>query len=255
MFENDASLHGTPYDSAPLSAALNKAWIEWLVFWQDLPDTLAVEDQVARVAEQLSLISRRLWRNSYAAVGEAHGDQAKDTLSAFVALVDEFLLFNSWAGQSLWIEQPMESRLFKTRMAGDHVPVKIKKLLDTRDPAQRDLARVYLLCLNLGFQGRLRSGNGQGLHEKWRRALFTFIYQRPPSLDDVQAQMEQLGARPAQQLPQRSSLPDGYRLALALSLGLILLILLGQGLWWNIEQRVDPSLTLRLTPPATEQSL
>ncbi|GAB7528393.1 DotU family type IV/VI secretion system protein [Pseudomonas sp. 3A(2025)] len=254
MFENDSSLHGANVESAPLSAALNRAWGEWLLFWQDLPVTLPADDQVARVAEQVSLIARRLWRSTYAAVGEAHGEQAKDTLSAFVALVDEFLLFNPWAGQTQWIEQPMESRLFKTRMAGDHLPVKIKKLLDTRDPAQRDLARVYLLCLNLGFQGRLRNGNGKGLHEKWRRSLFTFIYRRPPSLDEVQTQMEQLGARPAQQMPQRSSLPDGYRLALALSLGLILLIGLGQGLWWSIEQHIDPSLTLRLTQPATEQS-
>lgn len=254
MFENDSSLHGATFESAPLSAALNRAWIEWLTFWQDLPDTLPAEDQVARTAEHLSLIARRLWRSSYAAVGEAQGEQAKETLSAFVALVDEFLLFNHWAGQSAWIEQPMESRLFKTRMAGDHLPVKIKQLLETRDPALRDLARVYLLCLTLGFQGRLRNGNGKALHEKWRRGLFTFIHQRPPSLDDVQAQMEQLTARPAQQMPQRTSMPDGYRLALALVIGLVLLVGLGQVLWWDIEQRIDPSLASTQVQPATEQS-
>ncbi|BAP45292.1 DotU/TssL family secretion system protein [Pseudomonas sp. LJDD11] len=250
MFDNDPSQSGANFESTPLSSALGRAWLEWLSFWQTRADTLAAQDQTAQVAEQVSLIARRLWRSAYAAVGEAQGDQAKATLFAFVAVVDEFLLFTSWAGQAAWVEQPMESRLFKTRMAGDRLPLEIKRVLDSRDPALRDLANVYLLCLTLGFQGRLRNGNGKALHEKWRRALFTFSRQRPPSLDQVQLQMERLGARPAQQMPQRSSMPDGYRLVLALTLGLVLLIGLGQGLWWDVRQHLEAS----LGQPSTEQS-
>lgn len=254
MFDNDSSPSISAFANAPLSTAFNRAWSEWLLFWQALPRTSPAPILEARVAEEISHIARRLWRNCFAAVGEAQGDQAKATLYAFIGLLDERLLFEAWAGQGAWESQPMEARLFNTRSAGDRIPVAIRKLLESRDPALRDLANVYLHCLILGFQGRLRSGNGKGLHEKWRRALFAFSRQRHPSLNDVQTQLELPTARQPQQMPLRNSMPDGYRLALAIGLGLLLCLVISQGLWWSIQQRVQPELYQDAQKIITEQT-
>lgn len=146
----------------------------------------------------------------------------------------------------------MEARLFGSRSAGDRIPVAIKKLLETRDPALRDLGSVYLCCLILGFQGRLRNGSGPALHEKWRRSLFMFTHQRGASDNDIAAQLQRPSAIAPQQLPVRRSLPDGYRLSLALGLGLLLLLGISQLFWWNIQYRVQPGIEQDLQAQATE---
>lgn len=242
MLDNDPLPTFDTFEAAPLSSAFNRAWNEWLVFWQALPHTTEAKVQVVQVAEQVSQIARRLWRSTFAAVGDAQGQQAKATLFAFVGLVDEHLLFEDWPGQSIWQDLPMETRMFGTRSAGDRIPVAIKKLLETRDPALRDLGSVYLYCLILGFQGRLRNGSGPALHEKWRRSLFTFIRQRSATPNDIAQQLQRPSAIAPQQLPVRRSLPDGYRLGLALGLGFLLLLAISQGFWLNIQYRVQPAL-------------
>ncbi|MDF5918844.1 DotU/TssL family secretion system protein [Pseudomonas aeruginosa] len=122
-------------------------------------------------------ITRRLWRSAFASVGDAAGVQVKAMVYAFVALVDETLVFSAWPGQGAWQEKPLESHLYGSRQAGEYLPLAIKRLLDERAPASRDLANVYLQCLILGFRGRLRGPRGEALHEKWRQALFAFAWQ------------------------------------------------------------------------------
>lgn len=252
MLDNDSLPKLGTLDNAPLSSAFNRAWHEWLTFWQALPRTMDAQEQVTRIAEQTSQIARRLWRNSFSAVGEAQGHQAKATLFAFVGLIDEQLLFEDWSGQAHWQHLPMEARLFGSRSAGDRIPVAIKKLLDARDPALRDLSNVYLHCLILGFQGRLRGGNGKALHEKWRRSLFAFSRERAATLQDIKQQLEHPSAIAPQQLPVRNNLPDSYRLALALSLGTLLLLGISQMLWLNIQYRLQPVLEQKLRTAAPE---
>lgn len=241
MFESEWTSN-TAFDNAPLSSAFNRAWCDWLVFWQALPRTTSAQVQIAQVGEHVSQISKRLWRSTYSAVGDAQGKQAKATLLAFVGLIDEQLLFEEWAGQNDWQQQPMETRLLGTRSAGDTIPVAIKRLLDVRDPATRDLANVYLLCLVLGFQGRLRSGKGKALHEKWRRSLFWFSRQRAASLNDIKRQLERTSAIAPQLLPARRSLPDGYRLGLILALGFLILLAISQLFWLSIQSRATSSI-------------
>lgn len=253
MFDTEPLISNSAFDHAPLSRAFNRAWSDWLVFWQALPRTTSAEVQVAQVAEQVSLIARRLWRSAFTAVGDVKGQQAKATLYAFVGLVDEHLLFDDWAGQHQWQQQPMENRLFGTRSAGDRIPAAIKRLLDARDPASRDLADVYLLCLVLGFEGRLRSGNGKALHEKWRRGLFWFSRERPASLSEIKQQLEGTSAIAPQQLAVRRSLPDGYRLGLAIAIGFLILLAVSQVFWVNIQSQVTDSLNQTTNSPTVEQ--
>ena len=103
----------------------------------------------------------------------------------FVALVDETLVFSAWPGQGAWQDKPLESHLYGSRQAGEYLPLAIKRLLDERAPASRDLANVYLQCLILGFRGRLRGPRGEALHEKWRQALFAFAWQREADAADL----------------------------------------------------------------------
>ncbi len=230
-------------NEAPLSAAFADAWAQWLEIWPVLAGSSDSAEQLAsRAAAEASRLCRRLWHDAYAAVGDAPGGQAKAMVYAFVALLDETLLFKPWPGQLRWQEQPLEFRLFNSRAAGERLPRAINKLLGECDPASRDLANVYLKCLTLGFQGRLRGARGQILHEKWRHALFAFAWQRDADLRQVGAMLEQPASVPPSRLPVRRMLPDGLRLSLFIALGVVLLLGVGHLVWRDIAQRLEPSL-------------
>ncbi|EJN6722405.1 TPA: DotU family type IV/VI secretion system protein, partial [Pseudomonas aeruginosa] len=179
MPEGSAGPFSQAYQEQPLSTAFRQAWQEWLEAWGALDrDAQDVPRMVERALELSTRITRRLWRSAFASVGDAAGVQIKAMVYAFVALVDETLVFSAWPGQGAWQEKPLESHLYGSRQAGEYLPLAIKRLLDERAPASRDLANVYLQCLILGFRGRLRGPRGEALHEKWRQALFAFAWQR-----------------------------------------------------------------------------
>lgn len=256
MAESTSSLPLNPFTNAPLSQAFARAWSDWVEFWLALPPALSPEERVAKSAEHASMVARRLWRSSFAAVGDAGGRQAKATLFAFVALVDETLLFSDWNGRDEWQTRPLEVRLFGSRSAGDRLPLAIGRLLQARDPATRDLANVYLHCMILGFQGRLRRGNGLAVHERWRRSLFTFTRQRSPSEEHGLQHLSSTAALPPQQVPLKRSLPDSVRLGMAIAVGFVVLLGISQLFWWNITQRLSPAieqaLEQGLSSPVTE---
>lgn len=148
------------------------------------------------------------------------------------------LVFSAWPGQGAWQEKPLESHLYGSRQAGEYLPLAIKRLLDERAPASRDLANVYLQCLILGFRGRLRGPRGEALHEKWRQALFAFAWQREADAADLGRRLEQPAAAPPRRLPVRAALPDGFRLGLAV-LGLVLLMSgIGHLFWRDIQHEM-----------------
>ncbi len=245
MAEQSTGMRAQGLHDSPLSTAFSRAWQEWLEAWNTLEkDDSADAQLVVHTAETAIQISRRLWRNAFASVGDASGQQVKTMVYAFVALVDETLLFSPWAGQAAWQEKPLEARLYGSRNAGERLPVAIKKILDERAPASRDLANVYLQCLILGFHGRLRGVRGEAIHEKWRHALFTFAWQREPSYRDVADTLELPSDVAPIRLPVRRSLPDGLRLGLAIALGFVLLSAVGHLFWRDITQALEPVLHL-----------
>ena len=243
MSDSLSRLRSGSMNQAPLSAAFGKSWAQWLDIWPALSNsTEGAEHAVAQAATEASRLTRRLWRDAYAAVGDAPGGQAKAMVYAFVALLDETLLFSPWPGRQQWQEQPLESRLFNSRAAGERIPRAINKLLGECDPATRELANVYLQCLNLGFQGRLRGARGQLLHEKWRYALFAFAWQRDADTQTVGPMLEQPAMAPPSRLPVRRMLPDGLRLSLFIGLGLVLILAIGHLLWRDIASRLEHAL-------------
>jgi len=236
---------------APLSSAFRQAWQQWSQEWSDLPKDSEDDSLVEAVVDLSTQASQRLWRTAFARVGDAATDQVKALVYAFVALIDETLLFTPWPGQSAWQEKPLESRLYATRQAGEQLPLAIKALLEEQVPTTRDLANVYLQCLILGFQGRLRGEQSQVQHEKLRLALYTFAWQREAGYADVSARLQQPALVTPVQLPLRLSLPDGFRLGLCI-LGMVLLLTgLGQLFWRDIGQELEP--VLQMTDAVMEQ--
>jgi len=247
MVRQEVDLYSSRPGEAPLSSAFGQAWRAWLDFRRDLDGAEDSEsDLVARVAEQAGGIVRRLWRGAFASAGDSPA-QVKEMVYAFVALVDESLLFNPWPGQAAWQEKPLELRLYGSRKAGERIPRAIKTLLEERAPATRDLANVYLQCLILGFHGHLRGPRGQALHEKWRHALFDFAWQREPAMADVTELIGSPAAVEPVRLPSRRSLPDTLRLALAILGGAVLLTLVGHLFWRDIAGSLEPVLSTEQT--------
>ena len=134
--------------------------------------------------------------------------------------------------------------MYASRQAGERLPTAIKKLLDEQMPGTRDLANVYLQCLVLGFQGRLRGEPGQIQHEKWRLALFTFAWQHDPDYVDVSERLAMSSAAVPVRMPVQQSLPDGVRLGLAILAMVVLLTGLGQVFWRDIRSELEPVLQL-----------
>jgi len=239
---------------APLSSAFRQTWQQWQVDWSQLPkdseDDAALVDTVVELSTQAS---QRLWRTAYSRVGDSATEQVKALVYAFVALVDETLLFTPWPGQAAWQDKPLESRLYASRQAGEQLPAAIQTLLDEQQPTSRDLANVYLQCLVLGFHGRLRGEHSQAQLEKWRLALFNFAWQDDASYADVSQRLVQPSLVAPLQLPVRNALPDGFRLALGIVAMVLLLTGLGQFFWRDIRSELESVLQISDPVVASEQ--
>jgi type VI secretion system protein ImpK len=97
------------------------------------------------------------------------------------ALADEIFLYLDWPGRDAWRTQLLEFKLFQSYQAGEEVFRRIEAVLRTRDPADAELARIYLMALALGFRGALRGPEGQARIDWYRRELYTFLTNRDPS--------------------------------------------------------------------------
>ncbi|KSS91082.1 type VI secretion system protein ImpK [Pseudomonas aeruginosa] len=203
MPEGSAGPFSQAYQEQPLSTAFRQAWQEWLEAWGALDrDAQDVPWMVERALELSTRITRRLWRSAFASVGDAAGVQVKAMVYAFVALVDETLVFSAWPGQGAWQDKPLESHLYGSRQAGEYLPLAIKRLLDERAPAS------------------------------------AFAWQREADAADLGRRLEQPAAAPPRRLPVRAALPDGFRLGLAV-LGLVLLMSgIGHLFWRDIQHEM-----------------
>lgn len=100
---------------------------------------------------------------------------------AMAALADEIFLHLDWPGRLAWKENLLEAKLFGTHRAGEVLLERIESVLRGRDPVYAELARVYLMVLALGFEGKLRgSEEGPALLAAYRRALYRFAFRRDP---------------------------------------------------------------------------
>ena len=245
MSARSISLYSPAFGEAPLSLAFRQAWLSWCDAREALTESTVGDSQlVERTAELATRTVRHLWRDAFASVGASSPEQVKAMVYAFVALLDERLLFEDWPGRIAWQARPLEARLYASRSAGERVPKAINRLLKNRSPATRDLANVYLQCLMLGFYGALRSERGRAMHARWMQALFTLAWQREPSTVGVATSLARPARTPPLRLPLRRALPDGLRLAMAIAGLALLLTGAGHLMWRDIRSELEPALFL-----------
>ena len=149
-------------------------------------ETAGLAESVAR--ESPTAVWRRLVslleRQSLDA-GHQGGDFAVDIYRraqyAMAALADEIFLHVDWVGRESWRDHLLEAKFFGTHRAGEELFERIEDLLHDRDALFAELARVYLMVLGLGFQGRYRGKpDAEETIAVYRRRLFRFIFSRDP---------------------------------------------------------------------------
>ncbi|HID96654.1 MAG TPA: DotU family type IV/VI secretion system protein [Thermodesulfobacteriaceae bacterium] len=69
---------------------------------------------------------------------------------ALCALIDEFLMNESWPGQDIWKRNLLQTQYFQTTNAGEEFFSSLSALR----PEQKWVREIFYLCLCLGFRGR-----------------------------------------------------------------------------------------------------
>lgn len=114
--------------------------------------------------------------------GEQGAKLYREAQYLMVALTDEiFLHLLEWEGQEAWRSDLLEVTLFNSRAAGQRVFENLETLLRERDAKTLELARLYLIALALGFQGKYRNTDDAGELMNYRYRLFSFITARDAS--------------------------------------------------------------------------
>ena len=154
----------------------------------------------------------------------------------FVSLADEIMINQPWHGADYWRQNCLETKFFQTQVAGEKIFTQIESLLKANNPLHRELARVYLLSIALGFQGRFREQKGSQLLS-YKQQLFSFIYHRAPTItQDERDHILDDSLNFVFSNPPSKGLPDiGPWLITALGVVLIYLFL-SYGIWMIISK-------------------
>ncbi|QNK68948.1 DotU family type IV/VI secretion system protein [Variovorax sp. PAMC26660] len=160
------------------------------------------------------------------------------------ALADEILLQTPWVGRERWTAHLLESSLFRTNIAGDLVFSRIEELLSAREPSKRDIARLYLFALALGFQGKYRGSGETARLLGYREELFQFVYQRPADFSGRDRVVsERAYASTLSHIAPRK-LPTLSRWTVLFLLGVASLLAVSELLWlwqsWPVRQVLQP---------------
>lgn len=111
------------------------------------------------------------------------GGVFSDVQYVMCALADEEFINLDWAGQEGWSENLLESHFFQSHSAGQTFFNRIDLLVRGRDLAAADLARIHLMALALGFEGRYRNTEDGHLHiNAYKQKLLAFLGTREPEL-------------------------------------------------------------------------
>lgn len=202
------------------------------------PAAEALSRQLCQMIELQTLEARRI--GGHAGIeAEVQGRFLK------AALADEVLLNTEWVGRTYWRHVLVEATLYKSSFAGDRVFDDLDQLLRDREASRRNLGRLYLYLLSLGFQGRYR-GQPQDKIAEYRRELFQFVYQRPADLQgrdrtlSEQAYANTLAHLTAGRLPRFS------RLGLIAVVGFLALLGISELLWLWLSWPVRTALAVSL---------
>jgi type IV/VI secretion system ImpK/VasF family protein len=150
---------------------------------QDDAKTITVSGPVLALQERFTTFFEKQRERLYRLAVGPSALFIQEAQYLFTAFADEVMINHTWQGADYWRQNCLETKIFQTQVAGERIFLQIDSLLKTNDPLQRELARIYLLSLSLGFQGKFRTqGNLQIL--AYKQQLFSFIYHRNPDLTD-----------------------------------------------------------------------
>lgn len=84
-----------------------------------------------------------------------------DAKFALAAFADEIIYHSNWPGKTQWLSNPLQLQFFQINTAGDGFFTNLDNLYGQRGRAH--VAQIYFLCLALGFQGKYRLRQQEGL--------------------------------------------------------------------------------------------
>ena len=84
-----------------------------------------------------------------------------DAKFALAAFADEVIYHSSWPGKTQWLSNPLQLQFFGINTAGDGFYVNLDNMHGQR--GRDHVAQIYFLCLALGFQGKYRLRQQEGL--------------------------------------------------------------------------------------------
>jgi type VI secretion system protein ImpK len=84
-----------------------------------------------------------------------------DAKFALAAFADEVIYHSTWPGKTQWLSNPLQLQFFGLNTAGDGFFTNLDNLHGQR--GRNHVAQIYFLCLALGFQGKYRLRQQEGL--------------------------------------------------------------------------------------------
>lgn len=154
------------------AAGFATALLSEAVTMQENPD-IAAESLSRKLTELLELqAAEAKWMGGEMAL------RYPEAQFAMAALADEVFTHFDWDGRTAWPGYLLEPRLFRTHGAPYELFRRIDKLLKEapNTPVSRDLARVYLLVIAAGFQGKYRPFGLTRALAEYRQRLYEYIY-------------------------------------------------------------------------------
>lgn len=138
--------------------------------------------------ELAAMVSSRLKNRLQAQAREVRDnctetEQRAHRIAVYVmaALADEVFLLDEqtrWEGREAWLHYLIERALFRTGSSGRDFFKHLDRLLQSRvnDDLHADLASVFLIALQLGFQGQHRGAHGAAALKSYRDRLLRYIH-------------------------------------------------------------------------------
>jgi type VI secretion system protein ImpK len=196
-----------------------------------------VSDTLVNFLENQALEARKLGGS----MGESVYREAQYVMAA---LADEvFLSLPAWEGRMFWQQYLLEQRLFRTHVAGAKFFDAAEDLLKTNDPLRLGLGFIYLTALGVGFRGKYRGVNDQGVLDDYKERLFMYVYREKPRLLDNEGELlfpEAVSATITRPL-SRPLLGEVRRWSLVLAAALGIYAVLAYGVWFGVTHQLQTS--------------
>lgn len=192
-------------------------------------------DPAAEVGSRLATLLETQGLDAKRRGGDYGASYYREAQYLMAALADDIFLNLEWAGREAWKSRLLEYRLFGSKVAGEQFYRKLEKLLAERDPARAELAALFLLALSLGFRGRFRGAEDDGVLDRYRRELFAFIYHRDPGLEEPGKELFPEAYAAVHDEAESRRLPHLRQWLAILALVALVLLVISHGLWLDVS--------------------